>query len=415
MRDARVATFEILYDVISNDAYSNIAVNKGVSGLNERDRAFATRLVYGVIERKLTLEYIVNKYLEGRTKPKVKIILLLGTYQLYFTSNVTSAAAVNESVKLCDKAGCSYYKGLVNAVLHKIDNNRIDIDKIENPELRYSCPQSLINMWEKHYSKEKTYEILESLNSEPSVFAVPNALFVSAEELVYELLSENIESELTGDIVRINSTFNLKTCKAFQRGLFHIEDRSSYLCAKSLEAKSGDVVLDVCSAPGGKAFTVAERMNNSGTVYAFDLYEHRVKLIKDGAKRLGIENIVANVNDASVYSDNIPKADRILCDVPCSGFGVIRRKPEIRYKNLDSVKELPEIQYNILYVSSKYLKKNGRIIYSTCTLNKKENEKVVEKFISENKNFKLIKEKTIFPTQEGGDGFYFAVMEKIYD
>ena len=197
--------------------------------------------------------------------------------------------------------------------------------------------------------------------------------------------------------------------------MFHIEDLSSYNCAKAMNAEEGETVLDVCSAPGGKAFTVAECMNNDGKVYAFDLHESRVNLIKLGAERLELSSVVAEVNDASVFNNKLPLADRILCDVPCSGFGIIRRKPEIRYKLLDSVADLPELQYKILSVSSLYLKKGGRIVYSTCTLNKKENEKVVQRFLSDNEGYSLIEEKTLFPEPDGGDGFYYAVMEKNND
>ena len=157
-------------------------------------------------------------------------------------------------------------------------------------------------------------------------------------------------------------------------------------------------------------------MAQSGAkVYAFDLHEHRVELIKKSAQRLELDNISTSINDALVYNSEMPIADKILCDVPCSGFGIIRRKPEIRYKNLDDIKELPQIQYDILSTSSRYLKNNGRIIYSTCTLNKKENEKVVEKFLNNNINFKLIDKVTVFPSENGGDGFFYAIMEKIND
>ena len=414
MKDSRLCAFDILYDVISNNAYSNIALDKELKTLSQQDRAFASRLVYGVIERRITLDYVISKYLTSRTKPKVKIILYIGAYQLYFTDNVSSATAIDESVKLCDKVGCSYYKKLVNAVLHKVDDNRIDIDSLDDLEVKYSCPKSLINMWTKHYSAETATYILESINGNPPVFAVPNRLFVNADELIYELMLDGIGAEKCGEIVRISSSFNLAESKAFKNGLFHIEDMSSYECAATLEANENDVVIDVCSAPGGKAFTIAEMMNGKGKLYAYDLYEHRVKLIKDGAERLALNNIICDVNNAEEFNESIPKADKILCDVPCSGFGVIRRKPEIRYKDLDSIKDLPEIQYKILETSSKYLKKGGRLIYSTCTLNKKENEKVVEKYLK-NGGFTLIKQKTIISGDNGGDGFYFAVMEKTDD
>ncbi len=168
----------------------------------------------------------------------------------------------------------------------------------------------------------------------------------------------------------------------------------------------------MCSAPGGKAFTIAEAMHNQGEIFAFDLYESRIQRIKEGAERLGISIINASVNDALVYNNEIPLADKILCDVVCSGFGIIRRKPEIRYKELDSVADLPRIQLRILETSSKYLKNGGTIVYSTCTLNKKENEKVVKAFLDNNVEFILKEEKTSFPSEFGGDGFYYAVLEK---
>lgn len=415
MKSNRLTAFEILYSVFYYDAYSNIAIDKVLKNYNGEDKAFVSNLVYGVIERQITLDYLLKPYLQGKTKPKVRIILLMGAYQLYFMDKVPSSAAINESVALAGKVGVDYYKKLVNAVLHKVDTNRIDIDSIDDLSVKYSCPHHLINMWQKMYGDDNTLSVLNSINEKPPVFAVPNSLYIDADELLYELNCCDIQGEVVGDVVMITSAFNLAKCKAFNDGLFHIEDMSSFNCAKALNAKAGDIVLDICAAPGGKSFTIAQGMNNDGVVYAFDLYEHRCKLIEDGALRLGITNIKTSVNDATVFNSDLPLADKILCDVPCSGFGIIRRKPEIRYKDLDSVKELPQIQYKILDTSSKYLKTNGQIIYSTCTLNKKENEKVVDLFLKNNKNFVKIKEQTTFTSKDGGDGFYFALMEKTDD
>ena len=415
MKDARLIAFEVLYDIFKGGAYSNIAVEKALSSINGKDKPFITSIVYGVVERRITLDYIINQHLKSKAKPKIMIVLYIGTYQLYFMDKVPESAAVNTSVELADKVGLGYYKKLINAVLRKINENRIDIDSIEDLSVRYSVPANLINMWKKMYGEENTLNILAAVNGRPPVFAVPNTLFVDADELSYELLDCGIDCEVINDAVRINSSFDLSDCKPFESGLFHIEDLSSFECAKALDAKEGETVIDVCSAPGGKAFTIAEKMNNCGKVYAFDLYEHRVKLINNGANRLGLDNIVAKVNDAEVFNDKLPLADKVLCDVPCSGFGIIRRKPEIRYKELDSIKELPEIQYKILTTSSKYLKPGGRLVYSTCTLNKKENEKVCDRFLIENTDYVKIYDKTIFPTDDGGDGFYYAVLEKKND
>lgn len=413
MKNSRLVAFEILNKILRENAYSNIAVDSALKSNDIENKAFVSSLVYGVVERKLTLDYIINSFLTSKNiKNKVRILLYIGTYQLYFIDKVPARVALYETVELSKQVGTSRYQGLINAVLHKIDDNRIDIERIENLSVKYSCPENLINMWTKMYTRENTLKILECMNDKPPVFAIPNRLYVDEEELLYELENCNISGEIVDGAVLITSGFDLTDCKAFDDGLFYIEDLSSFHCAKALGAVSGDTVIDVCSAPGGKAFTIAQGMNNNGTVYAYDLYEHRVKLIDSGAKRLGINIIKTGVNDALEYNECMPMADKIICDVPCSGFGIIRRKPEIRYKELDSIADLPNIQYKILCTSSAYLKKGGRLIYSTCTLNKKENEKVVNKFLEGNSEFKLIEDVTVFPAAHGGDGFYYAVMEK---
>lgn len=410
MKSARLKAFELIYDVIKNGAYSNLSLESALNEVKYEDKGFLNALVLGVIERRLTLDYIIDSFLTSKPKIKVKILLYIGAYQIYFMDKVPSGAAVNETVELSKQVGCEYYSKLINAVLHKLDENRIDIYSIEDLSVRFSCPPALINMWTKQYGKDNTLKNLETINSAPHVYAVPNTLYVDADELAYELLCENVECETIGDLVKINSPLALSKSKAFKNGLFHIEDLSSYNCAKALDVKENQTVIDVCSAPGGKAFSLAEQMNNTGKVLACDLHKNRVQLIKEGAKRLGLSNIATSVNDATVFNESFEKADRVLCDVPCSGFGIIRRKPEIRYKSLDSIKDLPELQYRILTASSAYLKNGGKIIYSTCTLNKKENERVVERFLNENNNFSLIEQVTVFPDINGGDGFFYAVM-----
>ena len=408
MKSARLIAFETLYKIFYDDSYSNIALDKALNNVND-DKAFISALVYGVVERRLTLDYFINKFTQSRPKPKIMTILRLGAYQLLFMDKVPSGAAINESVKLCKEIKQDFYSKLVNAVLHKIDNDR---DIPDNLSVKYSVPEHLINMWIKQYTRDTVEGFMPAVNDRPPVFAIPNALFLDAEELSYELTDESIENEIINDVCMINSGFDLSKSKAFNNGLFYIEDLSSYNCAKALNAKSGDIVLDVCSAPGGKAFTIAGDMKNKGELYSYDLYEHRVKLIEESKERLGFTCIKTGINDALKYNPEIPMADKIICDVVCSGFGIIRRKPEIRYKNLDDIKELPKIQLDILSTSSRYLKQGGQMIYSTCTLNKKENEMVVREFLNNNSDFSLINEKTMFPTQHGGDGFYWALLKK---
>lgn len=412
MKNARLSAFDMLYDIIYGGAYSNIVLEKGLKSVESKDKGFVSRIVYGVIERRLSLDYAINKFLNGKTKPKVKILLYIGAYQVLYMDKIPDAVAVYETVSLCDNIGLSYYKKLINAVLHRIIDYKTEFDSIDELSIKYSCPQHLINMWTKMYGEDNVLDILDSINNRPPVFAIPNSKYVDAEELYYELFSAGIDCEIFNDVVKINSSFDLSGLKAFNDGLFYIEDYSSYSCAKALGAKSDDVVLDLCSAPGGKAFTIAQ---SGAAVYAYDIYEHRVELIKKSAQKLGLNNIITGINDALIYNANIPFADKIICDVPCSGFGIIRRKPEIRYKNLDDIKELPQIQYNILFTSSRYLKSGGVIIYSTCTLNKKENEQVVDRFLNDNTDFSLVESKTVFPTKNGGDGFFYSIMKKKND
>lgn len=409
MKNSRTVAFEIIQSVLRDDAYSNLALEKSLSDVSDKDKAFVTRLVYGVVERKLTLDYALSLFLKSKAKPKVRILLYIGAYQILFMDKVPDSAAVNETLKTADELGLTYYKKLINAVLRKLCDSKNTVLENESLQVKYSCPESLIKMWNKMYGEDCTLSVLESLNNRPPVFAVPNTKFVDVEELQYELLSEDVECEVYNECVKINGQFDASNLNSFQNGLFYIEDYSSYSAASALDAKDGDIVLDLCAAPGGKSFTIAQ---SGASVYSFDLYEHRVELIKKTAKRLEFDNITASVNDALIYNPEMPLADKILCDVPCSGFGIIRRKPEIRYKNLDEIKSLFDIQYNILSISSRYLKTGGKIMYSTCTLNKKENEKVVAEFLEKNDNFELIEQKTIFPTKDGGDGFFYALMVK---
>ncbi len=408
--NTRQIAFETLYKIFYNDAYSNLVIDDALSEIND-GKAFVTRLVYGVVERKITLDYIIEQFCQ-KPKPKVLIILRLGVYQLYFMDKVPVSAAINECVKLAKNNGLNYYSKLINAVLHKVNDNRIDIEAFHDLSVKYSVPKQLINMWIKAYGEENVKNFLPAINDKPPIFIIPNTKFVDCEELQFELECEDVESEVCGDVLKLISNCDVSSLKSFKNGLFHVEDISCYNAVKALNPVENDVVFDVCSAPGGKAFTCAEFMNNKGKIFAMDVYESRVGLIENGAKRLELSIINSQVNDAAIYNPDLPKADKIICDVPCSGFGIVRRKPEIRYKNLDDIKNLPDIQYKILETSSKYLKKGGRILYSTCTLNKRENEKVVELFVENNKDFKIILSKTVFPGENEGDGFFYSLIER---
>lgn len=411
MISARQAAFETLYKVCFSNAYSNIALDNALSHLSE-GRAFAARLVYGVLERLLTLDYIIDKYCD-RPKPKLRTILRIGTYQLYFMDKVTPAAAINESVKLAKSNGLAFYSSFVNAVLHNVDKNRIDINSLSDLSLKYSVPEELINMWKKAYGEDNVLHFLPALNGRPSVFAVANINKTNVHELCAVLTDEGVKCAVFGNLVRIDSSADIAGLKAFQDGLFHIQDISCIRAVYALKIAEGDTVFDFCASPGGKSFLASYLTGKNGKVYSFDLHQNRVKLIESSVKRLEISNITAKVNDARIFNEYIGKADKIICDVPCSGYGIVRRKPEIKYRKLDSVKELPVIQSEILRTSAEYLKPGGKLMYSTCTLNKRENENVVYEFLNSRHDFAISEMKTFFPGENGGDGFFYSIIERL--
>lgn len=427
----RRVAFDVLLKMEKDNAYSNLTLD-GVlpsSGLDARDKAFVSALVYGVTERKLTIDRQLASCLDKplkKLKPQVLVILRLGVYQLLFMDKVPESAAVNESVKLTKECGCSFASSLVNAVLRKCAKNGLVLPSEDSPEylsVKYSCPKPLLDKWVNEYGLEDTVLLLSSsVGANDTVIRV-NTVKTNAEELRRNLEKEGVSvfDGYTENSLILKNFGELERLESFQKGLFHVQDTASQLCVKALSPLPGQTVFDVCSAPGGKAFTAAEMMNNSGKVLAFDIYEHRVGLIADGAKRLGLGIIEATSGDASVYNPTLEKADRVLCDVPCSGLGIIRRKPEIKYKSLESLEGLPEIQLKILKTASEYLKVGGRLVYSTCTLNKSENEDVVNRFLSENKSFAFIGDcpenggqpmRTLMPHKNNSDGFFIAVLER---
>ena len=391
MKNARQLAFETLLKIEQQNSYSNLSVAGVLKGdtLEGADKAFFTALVYGVIERKITLDYNLEKCLTQpikRLQPEVLCILRLGAFQLLFMDKIPQSAAINESVELAKKTKAKYAAGLINAVLRKVATNKLQLpDETDEKylEVKYSCPMELIDFWTDAYGKETTIKILEHANGPQKIYA---------RHKTEGLKVLNDIKELTPDM--------------------HIQDKSSQICCEKLDPKPGETVFDMCAAPGGKSFTIAELQNDDGTVHAFDIYEQRVKLIRDGAARLNLKSITAEVNDAEQFNPALGEADRVLCDVPCSGLGDIGRKPEIRYKKVKDIAKLIPLQYNILVNSTRYLKAGGTLVYSTCALNPQENEEQVRRFLKENANFKLKEQRTIFPHEEDCDGFFYAVLEK---
>ena len=429
---ARQTAFSILLKIEKDKAYSNIALDSAVRelSLDSTDCAFISRLVYGVTERKITLDYVISQFLNQpikKLKAEVLVILRLGTYQILYMDKIPDSAAVNESVSLAKNNKSSYASGVVNAVLRKVSLERENVFKSlsgdERLSILYSAPIDLVRFLMHHYNEENAEEILKSALNKKEITIRVNTLKTTQNELIEILEKENISTEITSlkDALIINTKGAVYELDAYKKGLFYVEDVSSQICVKELDLKENYKLIDICSAPGGKTFTASQYMNNTGKIYSCDIHEHRVELIKSGAKRLGIENIIPTVNDATIFNEEFIDADCVLCDVPCSGLGIIGKKPEIKYKSLDEIKELIPIQKEILSTASKYVKKGGTLVYSTCSINPNENRKVCDWFLKEHEDFYSVKVSpetercidegdylTLLPHINNCDGFFIA-------
>lgn len=434
MATARQIVFDLLIKTEEKGAYSTIVLDSALdkNALSLKDKAFAAALFYGVLERKMTLDYIIRAY-SNIEYDKIDVgavqLLRMGLYQLLYMKSVPDNAAVNETVKLAEQK----QKGFINAILRGFlrDGLKIDYKNLEGEaklSIEYSCPKWLVKMWLKRFGENDTMALLKSSFGRPPLYVKVNTLKCNADELISELKKDGIKArknDLLPDCVELEKISGVESCRAYRNGLFHVQDISSQICCKLVKPVIGETILDMCAAPGGKTFSIAEAMGNKGAVHSFDLYDGKISMLREGAKRLGISIIKAEVNDASVYNENIPMADKVLCDVVCSGLGVIRRKPEIKYKSKASLEEIPAMQKKILETASRYVKVGGTLIYSTCTLNYDENEAVVEEFLVEHKDFAPIAIpldikntdisycRNFFPHKTGGDGFFAATLRRI--
>lgn len=432
MVDARSTALRLLIKLENNAGYSNIMLDNELSRvkLDERDRHFAAALFYGVLERRLTLDKIIEKYLvrkQDKLASDIRNILRLGIYQLKFMDSVPDHTAVDESVKLVKANKNPALKGFVNGILRGFIRDGKPVPKGSNRAEQmmydYSCPIGLVEKYLAEYGEKAARAMLDSSLGAPPVTVRVNPMKGTEDAAAKALEQEGIKCR-KNDIMPFCfeiSGGNIEKTKAYKDGLVHVQDISSQLCCAAVDAKAGMTVIDVCAAPGGKSFTIAQDMENRGALYSFDLHESRVRLIKSGAERLGLDVINAKVNNAKVYNEELPPADRVLCDVPCSGLGVIRRKPEIKYKDLSEFERLPDIQAQILETSSRYVKTGGVLVYSTCTLSRAENDEVVDGFLSVHKEFSpeplgicfgKLERVSITPDLYNSDGFFIAKFKR---
>lgn len=424
--NSRELAINVLYKVEFGEGYSNVELDKELnkSELSALDKALASEIVYGVLTWKITLDEIIKKYSSIRLKkisPWILNILRTGIYQIVFLDKIPESAAVNESVNLAKKYGHEVSSKFVNAILRKISKDEMDkllehlatkpLTEEELISIVTSHPVWLVEELLKQYDKKFVTELLNANNITPEITIRANTLKTSRDELFKLLSLKNIDCKKG----KLKDSIKVRKLTEFGNTLFSVQDEAAQLACLKLDPKPGDEVLDACSAPGGKTTYLAELMNNTGNIDAWDLHPHRVRLVEAAAKKLDINIINATVKDATTYSAGLMKRyDKILLDVPCSGLGVIRKKPDIKWtRKPEDIAELQKIQMEILEKCSDYLKPGGRMVYSTCTVLKQENEEQVEKFLRLHDNFKLIEKINLFPHTDGADGFFIAVLERI--
>jgi len=425
----REMALKILYKVDKEQAYSNLVLNEEIKQdrkkLNEKDIGLISEIVYGVTTWRLTLDEIIKKYSKIKLKkisPWILNILRMGVYQIIFLDKIPKSAAVNESVNLAKRYGHSSSSNFVNAILRKVEKNDFDYffqikDDVERISKTRSMPEWIIKELLTNNNIKEVEEICKNSNLRPKVTIRINRLKTTKQDLIQNLKEKGIlykETEYE-DFLILEKIKDIENLDLFKKGLFTIQDISAGLAAKNLEPKKGEKVLDACSAPGGKTTYLAEIMQNEGEILAWDIYEHRTKLIQKNANRLGIDIVRTEERDATIYDENLKeKFDKILLDVPCLGIGVIKRKPDIKWqKKPEDVEEIIKIQEKILENCSKYLKQEGILVYSTCSILKQENEDIINKFLKRNKNFQIIKNcmTTIIP-DENQDGFFICKLQK---
>lgn len=440
--NARRLALKILKQIEMEDQFSHITIKEMLksSEVTDIDRRFITNIVYGVLENKLLLDYYIRKLSAvryGKINKEILNILRMGLYQITFMSKVPDSAAVNESVKLAKKHS-PQYSGYVNGILRSFIRSAGQIELpdrnkhlVSHLSISYSHPEWLVEKWIEEFGEEFTESLLKANNETPKLWLRVNTLKIQRDEFIDCLEDDGVKavpSEWIEEAVMVENLneHSIESLIGFNEGWFQVQDISSMFVAKISDVKAGDFVVDVCAAPGGKTTHMAQLMHNSGQIIARDMHPQKLKLIEESAHRLGIDIIKTEVFDAIHFDVSLKHmADIVLVDAPCSGFGIIRRKPDIKYnKSIEDLNSLVEIQYKILETASEYVKSRGTLIYSTCTINADENIKMVNEFLEHHGHFKLSEIKDLpgvqpngtvmlFPNVNQTDGFFIAKMTKI--
>lgn len=442
----RALSLDVVMEVLEKGGFSNQVLGSVLSKyqyLEKQERSFVTRLSLGTIENVLLLDEVLNSYSKTKVKkmkPVIRNILRLSVYQIYFMDSVPESAVVNEAVKLSKKRGMAGLSGFVNGILRSVLREGKEITEYETSvSTTYSCPEWIVKLWEDSYGKGSAKDILSGFAGNNDITIRVNLTKNTPEKLKATLEAEGVKvkaSPLPYGFFISNVDY-LEKLDSFQQGLFYVQDLSSMQVATKANLKGGEKVLDVCAAPGGKSLhiaemlsmlengetveernlkseTVEERNVKSGTVEARDLTADKVKRIEENIRRTGLGNISAKVFDATKFDEAARNQyDVVVCDLPCSGLGVIGKKPEIKYRvQPEDLDDLAKLQKNILKNAKDYVKEHGRLIFSTCTINKTENDENTKWFLEEFPEFSLVSEEQIFPKKDEWDGFYIALFEK---
>lgn len=433
----RKAAVLSLNSCIKNGRFTNLELDSMIKKYKFEglDKSFFTAILYGTTERLITLDYVISKFSKIEYKkidPVILCILRTAIYQILYMDRVPDSAACNQAVEICKTTShgenlCGY----VNGVLRNIVRNKNIIPSlIEKEEKKHavsivsSIPEWIIDSLCNDYGEKTAFEFAAYIsNIKQSVTLRTNTLKTTRESLKAAL---GVHAEITQTSpfgIKLNGSFPVSELFGFNDGLFFVQDEVSQLCSSVIaNVSEKTIVVDVCACPGGKTFSAAMQLKNSGIVYSFDLHKNRIKLVEDGAKRLELSNIKTEARDARNAKEELfGKADYVICDVPCSGLGVIAKKPDIRYKEKNDIDNLPSVQYDILCESVKYLKPGGTLIYSTCTLRRAENQDIVTKFIENHNGYHLESTElfgndcgyiTLFPQTHGTDGFFICKLVK---
>jgi len=413
---ARDVALNVLTDVEVEGSYSNLKLNQALiqADLERSDAGLATELVYGTVAHLNTIDYFLDQLVAKGTQklqPWVRNLLRMSFYQIYYLDRIPSHAAVNEAVNIAKRRGHQGVSGMVNGVLRNVLRQ---LDELSIPEglptaqrisLQYSHPQWMVKRWIKQYGAETTEQICMSNNEPPAVSVRVNTFRISRDEMMRTMNEAGYyaqPSAVAPDGILVGGSGNMALTDWYREGLISIQDESSMLVAEALQPQPGMKVLDCCAAPGGKTAHMAEKMNDQGQIIANDIHDHKRKLIDDQAQRLHLNMIETAIGDALTLTDRYPAAsfDRILLDAPCSGLGVIRRKPDLKWnKSPQDIQEISELQQQLIRQVSTLLKPGGILVYSTCTIEYSENEYVVRSFLEENPSFEAA-DTPLAPLQE---------------